>query len=151
MASNLNLDGGIVSFRSLGAALTAGILTLSSSAQALLLECKNAATEPISVAVSYLDYDGKTWMVEGWYSLQAGERANIELDSSNDIFYIYGEFAGGSEVKGGSGSLDLPVYFRTFKYIQGQNSIRPDKVVSFVRGVAANGSAQISFGPIQSR
>ena len=130
------------------AAALAGTMTVMTSAQALVLECKNVADVPISVAVSYLDYDGKTWMVEGWYNLDAGARANIELDSSNDIFYIYGEFKGNHEVSGGNGSLDLPVYYRTFKYVHGQNQARPDASVSFVRGVAANGVAQISFGPI---
>lgn len=126
-------------------------LALSSigAANALTLECTNVANVPISVAVSYLDYDGRSWMVEGWYNLEAGARANIELDSANDIFYIYGEFQGGTEVSGGSGSLNLPVYFRTFKYVQGQQNVQPDRVVSFVRGVASNGSAQIAFGPIR--
>lgn len=130
------------------AAALFGSLAVAQSANALLLECKNVANVPISVAVSYLDYDGKTWMVEGWYNLDAGARANIELDSSNDIFYIYGEFEGNHKVQGGQGSLDLPVYYRTFKYVHGQAKMKPDETVSFVRGVAADGVAQISFGPI---
>ncbi len=124
-------------------------LAVGNSAQALLLECRNVANAPIAVAVSYLDYDGHTWMVEGWYTLGPGERANIDLESSNDIFYIYGEFQGGSEVAGGSGSLELPIYYKTFKYVQGQNILQADKRVSFIRGVAANGVAQITFGPIR--
>lgn len=131
-----------------GMALALPLLT-AGSAQALVLECKNVADAPIAVAVSYLDYDGKSWMVEGWYTLEAGARANIELDSANDIFYIYGEFAGGSEVAGGNGSLQLPVYYRTFKYMQGQPLAgQPDRSAAFVRGVAANGVANITFGPI---
>lgn len=122
-------------------------LSAASSANALLLECKNVTDQPISVALSYLDYDGKTWLVEGWYNFPAGVRANIELESSNDIFYIYGEFGNGALVSGGDGSLDLPVHFRTFKNIQGQQYTRPDATVSFVRGVASQGVAQITFGP----
>lgn len=130
------------------AATLVGSMVVASSAQALVLECKNVAHVPISVAVSYLDYDGKTWMVEGWYNLESGARANIQLDSSNDIFYIYGEFEGDQRVQGGEGSLDLPVYYRTFKYVHGQANMKADEKVSFVRGVAANGVAEITFGPI---
>lgn len=130
-------------------ACAAAICALSmSSAHALLLKCKNVADRPISVAVSYLDYDGKTWLVEGWYNLDPGMQANIDLESSNDIFYLYGEFTGGSEVSGGAGSLQLPIQYRTFKYIQGQNFATPDTTVSFVRGVASNGVAEVTFGPI---
>ncbi|MGN8852651.1 hypothetical protein [Anaerobiospirillum succiniciproducens] len=119
-----------------------------SSANALVLECKNVADVPISVALSYLDYDGKTWMVEGWYNFPAGSRANIELESSNDIFYIFGEFESGDLVSGGPGALNLPVKYRTFKHIQGQQNGQPDAEVSFVRGVASQGVAQITFGPL---
>ncbi|MBU3845091.1 MAG: DUF1036 domain-containing protein [Candidatus Anaerobiospirillum pullicola] len=128
--------------------LTVCAAAVSFQVQALTLECKNLANVPIAVAVSYLDYDGKTWLVEGWYNFEPGERANIELDSSNDIFYIFGEFSNGSEVAGGSGSLTLPIYYRTFKYVQGQVSLPPDRSASFVRGVASKGVAQISFGPL---
>lgn len=131
------------------AALALGLSTLSLSAQALVLDCKNVAHVPIAVAVSYLDYDGKTWMVEGWYNFEPGEHAKIELDSNNNIFYIYGEFQEGSEVAGGQGALKLPVYYRTFKYVQGQTAIPPDRSVEFVRGVASNGVAEISFGPLR--
>ena len=121
----------------------------ATSAAALTLECKNVAHVPVSMAVAYLDYDGKSWMVEGWYTLEAGARANINLDSDNNIFYIYGEFQGGQQVSGGSGSLDLPIYYRTFKYVQKPDGVeRPDAVVSFSRGYADNGMAVITLGPI---
>ena len=118
------------------------------SANALVLDCKNVAHVPISIAVSYLDYDGKTWMVEGWYNLDAGAHAKIELDSSNDVFYIYGEFPGNQKVAGGEGALELPVYYRTFKYIYGQQPAKPDETVFFVQGVATNGLSEITLGPL---
>lgn len=123
-------------------------LVMANSANALVLDCKNAANRPISVAVAYLDYDGKTWMVEGWYNFESGTHAKIELDSANDIFYIYGEFEGDQRVSGGPGSLDLPVYYRTFKYTHGQAKMKADETVSFVRGVATDGVAEITFGPL---
>ncbi len=139
-----------MSKKSITAALALGVASLSFNAQALVLDCKNVAQVPIAVAVSYLDYDGKTWLVEGWYNFEPGEHAKIDLDSTNNIFYIYGEFQEGSEVSGGNGSLNLPIYYRTFKYVQGQNALQADKNVNFVRGVASNGVAEIAFGPLQS-
>lgn len=126
------------------------LATVSTKAQALVLNCKNLAHVPIAVAVSYLDYDGKTWFVEGWYNFQPGQQAKIDLDSSNNIFYIYGEFQEGSEVAGGQASLNLPLYYQSFKYVQGQNLAVPDRSADFVRGVASEGIAEISFGPLST-
>lgn len=126
------------------------LATISTKAQALLLNCKNLAHVPIAVAVSYLDYDGVTWFVEGWYNFQPGQQASIDLDSSNNIFYIYGEFQEGSEVAGGRASLKLPLYYNSFKYVQGQNIAVPNRSADFVRGVASDGVAEISFGPLNS-
>ncbi len=132
------------------AAVAGAVGLYASSSVALTLECKNITPVPVSMAVAYLDYDGKSWMVEGWYTLEAGARANIELDSDNSIFYIYGEFQGGQQVSGGGGSLELPIYYRTFKYVQSPNGVeRPDAVVSFSRGYANNGHAVITLGPIK--
>lgn len=131
-----------------GAMVAAGLST--HGAAALTLDCKNAAHVPVSMAVAYLDYDGKTWLVEGWYTLEAGSRATIELDSDNNIFYIFGEFKGGQQVSGGSGSLELPIYYRTFKYVQDvKGVVNPDAVVPFSRGYADNGRAVITLGPIK--
>lgn len=130
------------------AAAAMALALLSTSAQALVLDCKNLAHVPLAVAVSYLDLDGRTWLVEGWYNFEPGEHAKIELDSVNNIFYIYGEFRDGNEVAGGAGSLSLPIYYQTFKYVQNQVALPPERVVSFVRGEALNGVAEISFGPL---
>lgn len=135
--------------KQIGTGLIALGLAWGSIANALTLDCKNVTTEPIAVAVSYLDLDGKTWYVDGWYNLLPNQQANIELDSNNNFFYIYGEFESGIEVKGGEGSLALPIYYKTFKYIQGQQpDQQPDNVVQFVRGVASDGVAKVTFGPI---
>lgn len=126
-----------------------GSMAAFSNANALVLECTNVADKPVSLAVAYLDYDGKTWMTEGWYNLDANSRANIELDSANNVFYIYGEFQGGVQVSGGQGALELPIYYRTFKYIYGQNKDKPDDTVLFVQGSAENNVSQITLGPIK--
>lgn len=134
---------------SLCAGLIASSLCLG-NAQALTLDCQNKASEPIAVAVSYLGDDGNTWYVEGWYNLKAQEHALIELPSSNNIFYIFGEFKNGVKVEGGYGSIQIPVLWSDFQYTLA-NALLPqnaDGVEQFVRGMATKGYAQISFGPV---
>ena len=53
-------------------------------------------------------------------------------------------------MSGGNGSLNLPICYRTVKYVHGQNALQASKNVNFVRGVASNGVAEIAFGPLQS-
>lgn len=134
----------------IGATLLATTAALGGTAQALTLECKNLTQEPIAVAVSYLGSDGKTWFIEGWYNLEGQKEALIELPSSNDIFYIFGEFGNGVKVEGGTGSVQLPVVWSDFQYTQGNRLQNPDSVEQFVRGVATKGHAQISFGPFSN-
>lgn len=134
----------------IGAGLLAAALALGGSAQALTLDCKNLTQEPIAVSVSYLGADGKTWFIEGWYNLEGQKQALIELPSSNDIFYIFGEFGNGVKVEGGSGSVQMPVVWDDFQYTQSQPLQKPDSVEQFVRGVATKGYAQISFGPFNN-
>lgn len=137
---------------SIGAGLVASSLLLGLPAQALTLDCNNLSNEPIAVAVSYLGSDGNTWFVEGWYNLKAKEHALIELPSSNDVFYIFGEFKNGLKVEGGAGSIRIPVKWDDFQYNTLNQALgTPDSVEQFVRGVATSGYAQISFGPVSNQ
>lgn len=137
---------------SLSAGLVAASLCAGANVQALTLDCQNKAYEPIAVAVSYLGDDGSTWYVEGWYNLKAQEHALIELPSSNNVFYIFGEFKSGIKVEGGYGSIQIPVLWDNFQYTQADALIpqKADAVEQFVRGLATNGYAQISFGPVSA-
>lgn len=141
-------------FNKLRTVITAGLLTsaisLGSVSQALTLDCQNKSSEHIALAVSYLSNDGKTWIVEGWYNLQSQEHALIELPSNNDIFYIFGEFGNNIKVSGGEGSVNMPVVWNEFQYVQADPIKNHDAVESFVRGVATNGYAEISFGPFNN-
>lgn len=134
------------------AALSAAALALcAGSADALTLECANRTDQNVAIAVSYLDLDNKTWIVEGWYNLQGNTTANIELDSKNNIFYIFGEFANGIRVDGqeGPGGLKLPIFDRTFRYVYGPQVQGASESVVFIRGQAENNHAQITLGPFK--
>lgn len=140
-------------FNSLRRGFAAGLIAVglfsAGAAQSLTLDCENKEDKPIAVAVSYLSSADHKWYVEGWYNLKAKERALIELPSSNNIFYIFGEFQSGHKVEGGPKSIQMPITWDSFKYTQAQPVQNPDSSVYFVRGAATNGYAQISFGPIR--
>nr|WP_278515925.1 DUF1036 domain-containing protein [Succinivibrio dextrinosolvens] len=65
-------------------------------------------------AFSYLDNKGNDLVVDGWYNVMPKQKAKVELDSKNDIYYLYSEFSNGKNLEGGKGAVDLKVKDRSF-------------------------------------
>ena len=95
------------------------------------------------MAFSYLDNKENDWVVDGWYNVMPKQKAKVELDSKNDIYYLYSEFSNGKKLEGGKGAVDLKVKDRSFFYKQKKIPDDVDRKVSLLRARGNDGHALI--------
>ena len=83
-------------------------------AQSLELTIENQTDSTVVLAFSYLDNKHNDWVVDGWYNVNPKKTEKVNLDSKNDIYYLYSEFSNGKKLEGGKGSVNLYVDNRSF-------------------------------------
>ncbi|WP_156027316.1 hypothetical protein [Succinivibrio dextrinosolvens] len=57
------------------------------------------------MAFSYLDNKENDWVVDGRYNVMPKQKAKVDQDSKNDIYYLYSEFSNGKKLEGGKGAV----------------------------------------------
>ena len=114
-------------------------------ANALEVKIENQTKASVVMAFSYLDTKSNEWVVDGWYNVEPQQNALINLDSSNDIYYLYSEFSNGKKLEGGKGSIKLKVNNRSFFYKQSEKQANADREVSFLRARGSDGKAIIKI------
>ena len=122
-----------------------GALMLSLSVNALEVTIDNQTEATVVMAFSYLDNNENDWVVDGWYNVKPKQKALVNLDSKNDIYYLYSEFSNGKKLEGGKGSVSLNVKDRSFYYKQSQVTKDLIRKVSFLRARGNEGKALIKI------
>ncbi|NLK85669.1 MAG: DUF1036 domain-containing protein [Aeromonadales bacterium] len=123
-------------------------LTLAStcmSANALEVTIDNKTKATVVMAFSYLDSKTNDWVVDGWYNVEPEQKALVNLDSKNDIYYLYSEFSNGKKLEGGKGSVVLKVKNRNFFYKQTKPTDDLDRKATFLRARSNNGKSLIKI------
>ncbi len=128
----------------LRAAVAAAALLASQWAAALSVVVDNGTEATVSMAFSYLDAKSKKWMVDGWYNISPNEKSRVELNTSNELYYVYAEFSNGKKISGGTGSADLKVKETNFLYPQDKDLPDASRTVSFLRARSSNNQATIN-------
>lgn len=118
---------------------------ISSNAQALEVTVDNQTKATVVMAFSYLDKTSKEWVVDGWYNVKPQKKGIINLDTDNDIYYLYSEFSNGKRLEGGNGSIKLKVQERSFFYKQNDAPSSLNREVSFLRARGNLGKAVIKI------
>lgn len=118
-------------------------LALSANASALEITVENVTDSTVVMAFSYLDSNSNEWTVDGWYNVNPNSKAKVNLNSSNDIYYLYSEFSNGKKLEGGKGSVRLKVDDRSFLYRQNTPPAFAGREVSFLRARGNAGKAVI--------
>ena len=85
------------------------------------------------MAFSYLDNKENDWVVDGWYNVMPKQKDKVQLDSKNDIYYLYSEFSNARQLDGGKWAVELKVKNRSFFYKQKQSPDDVDRKVSLLR------------------
>lgn len=102
----------------LGICLLICCLLPAVSAFALELTAANHTTKKISLAVSYMHSDSKTWVCRGWWTIEPLGKLSIKLDTNNRLIYFLG--VSGKTRWGGKadaeGTVSLPVTSQKFLY-----------------------------------
>ena len=128
-----------------------GLLLLSflgvaiTRAQCLEITIDNHTDATVVMAFSYLDNKENDWVVDGWDNVMPRQLAKVDLDSKNDIYYLYSEFSNGKKLEGGSGSVELQIFDRSFFYLQKKPAANYDRKVSFLRARGNEGKALIKI------
>ncbi|MGN0903456.1 MAG: DUF1036 domain-containing protein [Succinivibrio sp.] len=125
--------------------LTALIGAMALNASALDVTIDNHTDATVVMAFSYLDNTDNVWVVDGWYNVLPKQKAVVNLDSRNDIYYLYSEFSNGKKLEGGNGSVQLQVQDRSFFYKQGKAPKTANRKVSFLRARGNDGHALIKI------
>ena len=123
--------------------LSALLFTAVSSSQALEVTIDNQTEATVVMAFSYLDTKENDWVVDGWYNVMPKDKVLVNLDSKNDIYYLYSEFSNGKKLEGGKGSVTLAVDDRSFFYRQKKVPPTAERKVSFLRARGNDGKALI--------
>lgn len=118
---------------------------ISCNAQALEVTVDNQTKATVVMAFSYLDKTSKEWVVDGWYNVKPQKKGIINLDTDNDIYYLYSEFSNGKKLEGGNGSIKLKVQERSFFYKQNDAPSSLNREVSFLRARGNLGKAVIKI------
>ncbi|MGN1281993.1 MAG: DUF1036 domain-containing protein [Succinivibrio sp.] len=118
---------------------------LSSAANALEITVDNVTDSTVVMAFSYLDSQSNEWTVDGWYNVNPNSKAKVNLNSTNDIYYLYSEFSNGKKLEGGKGSVKLRVADRSFLYRQNTPPASANREVSFLRARGNAGKAVIKI------
>lgn len=114
-------------------------------ANSLELTIENQTDSTVVLAFSYLDNKQNDWVVDGWYNVNPKKTEKVNLDSKNDIYYLYSEFSNGKKLEGGKGSVNLYVDNRAFFYKQNKIPKTVQRKVSFVRARGNEGKAHIKI------
>ncbi|WP_406030330.1 DUF1036 domain-containing protein [Succinivibrio sp.] len=114
-------------------------------ANSLELTIENQTDSTVVLAFSYLDNKQNDWVVDGWYNVNPKKTEMVNLDSKNDIYYLYSEFSNGKKLEGGKGSVNLYVDNRAFFYKQNKIPKTVQRKVSFVRARGNEGKAHIKI------
>lgn len=114
-------------------------------AHSLELTIENQTDSTVVLAFSYLDNKHNDWVVDGWYNVNPKKTEKVNLDSKNDIYYLYSEFSNGKKLEGGKGSVNLYVDNRSFFYKQNKIPKTVQRKVSFVRARGNDGKAHIKI------
>lgn len=114
-------------------------------ANSLELTIENQTDSTVVLAFSYLDNKQNDWVVDGWYNVNPKKTEMVNLDSKNDIYYLYSEFSNGKKLEGGKGSVNLYVDNRAFFYKQNKIPKTVQRKVSFVRARGNDGKAHIKI------
>ncbi len=117
---------------------------LSGSAQALEITVDNQTDSKVAMAFSYLSNQDKEWVVDGWYNVDPKNKARIDLDTDNELYYVYSEFSNGKKIEGGQGAVDLMIQNRSFYYKQKEAPTRHARSVKFLRARSNSNKATIS-------
>ncbi len=123
--------------------LLIGSALMASAASALEITIDNKTDATVVMAFSYLDNKENTWVVDGWYNVLPKKKSQVNLDSKNDIYYLYSEFSNGKKLEGGKGSVELKVKDRAFFYKQNEPLKDLERKVSFLRARGNDGKALI--------
>lgn len=115
------------------------------SAHSLEITIENQTDSTVVLAFSYLDNKHNDWVVDGWYNVDPKKTEMVNLDSKNDIYYLYSEFSNGKKLEGGKGSVNLYVANRSFFYKQNKIPKTVQRKVSFVRARGNEGKAHIKI------
>lgn len=132
--------------KTFSAFVVATVLGVSSfSANALEITIDNQTTSKVAMAFSYLPSNDKDWVVDGWYNVDANEKALLNLDTSNEMYYVYAEFSNGKKIEGGEGAVKLMVQNRSFVYKQNAAPDSNVREVSFLRARSNGDKATIKI------
>lgn len=112
------------------------------SASAIDVTVDNTTQETVVLAFSYLDKDQDKWMVDGWYNIKPKETSHINLNTENELYYLYAEFSNGKKIEGGKDSLRLKVRNKSFLYSQDDKSFEGYEV-NFLKARGVGDKAQI--------
>ncbi len=127
--------------KTIAAATGFALLTSAGSianAAPLEITVDNQTKSEVVMAFSYLSNKEQDWVVDGWYNIEPNKTANIDLDTDNDIYYLYAEFSNGKKIEGGQGAVELSVQDTSFLYKQ-KDEPENSRKVSFLRA-RSNGS-----------
>ncbi len=114
------------------------------SANAMDVAVENTTQETVVLAFSYLDKDQDKWMVDGWYNIKPKETSHINLNTNNELYYLYAEFSNGKKIEGGKDSLRLKVRSKSFIYPQDDKSFVGYEV-NFLKARGVGDKAQIKI------
>ncbi len=121
-------------------------------AQALAKEVviQNHTTKKITVAISYYHTPSKTWVCQGWWSVDGMKNSKINLTTDNNLIYFVGT-SGSSRwggKKGVDGATSLPVVSGKFLYkvkTEKPRGDNPRNEVFKVRKAGSDGKFSIVF------
>ena len=121
------------------------LFLMAFNVKAIEVTIDNTTKATVVMAFSYYDKDKKDWVVEGWYNVESNQKGIVNLNTDNDIFYLYSEFSNGKKLEAGRGSLDLMIKDRSFYYLQKQKPSDMNKKATFLRAKANQGKSLIKI------
>ncbi len=120
-------------------------LMMGAPVQALEVTVDNQTEAKVCLAFSYLSVKDKDWVVDGWYNVEPRQQAQINLDTDNDMYYLYTEFSNGKKIEGGPGAVKLRVQDEAFYCKQDRVPEEKSRVVSFLRARSNGDKANIKI------
>ncbi|MCR5535993.1 MAG: DUF1036 domain-containing protein [Succinivibrio sp.] len=113
--------------------------------QALEITVDNQTEAKVCLAFSYLSSEEQSWVVDGWYNVEPKQQAQINLNTDNDMYYLYTEFSNGKKIEGGPGAVNLRVLDESFYFKQDDVPSEEARTVSFLRARSNGNKANIKI------
>lgn len=127
-----------------GLAMALALGMAAQSVQALEITINNKSSAEAVFAFSYLERGTQRWVVDGWYNAAAHSSGVLDVNSDNDVYYLYAELESGRAISDPRG-IALAVADTPFYYAQDEGLPEATRTVRFVRTSANNGKAQINI------